>query len=55
MKHLSVKIPDSLYQSFIEFFKHVPNVTITEQKGEDIPMWQQKIVLDRIKKEKTRS
>ncbi len=53
MKHLSVKIPDSLYQSFIEFFKHVPNVTITEQKGEDIPMWQQKIVLDRIKKEKT--
>ncbi len=52
MKHLSVKIPDSLYQSFIDFFKHMPNVTITEQHEGEIPQWQQKIVLDRIKKEK---
>ncbi|PJA09947.1 MAG: hypothetical protein COX70_00300 [Flavobacteriales bacterium CG_4_10_14_0_2_um_filter_32_8] len=53
MKHLSVKIPDSLYQSFMDFFKHIPNVVITEQLDEEIPTWQQKIVLDRIKKEKT--
>lgn len=53
MKHLSVKIPDSLYQSFMDFFKHIPNVVITEQLEEEIPSWQQKIVLDRIKKEKT--
>lgn len=52
MKHLSVKIPDSLYQSFLDFFKHIPNVVITEQHEEKIPKWQQKIVLDRIKKEK---
>lgn len=53
MKHLSVTIPDSLYKSFVDFFKHMPNVIIEEQKEDiHIPEWHKKIVLDRIKNEK---
>ncbi len=51
MRHLSVTIPDSLYNSFIDFFKHVPEVIINEETEDGIPEWHKKIVLDRINKE----
>lgn len=49
MKQLTVTIPDSFYDSFVDFFKHIPNVSIEENEIEEVPEWQQKMVLDRIK------
>lgn len=52
MKQLTVTIPDSFYDSFVDFFKHIPNVSIEENEIEEVPEWQQKMVLDRIKNSK---
>lgn len=52
MKQLTVTIPDSFYDSFVDFFKHIPNVSIQENEIEEVPQWQQKMVLDRIKNSK---
>ncbi|MGA9637000.1 hypothetical protein [Flavobacterium sp.] len=52
MKQLTVTIPDSFYDSFVDFFKHIPNVSIEENEIEEVSEWQQKMVLDRIKNSK---
>ena len=48
MKQVTVNIPDSFYSSFIEFFKHIPEVTIKEETSEDIPSWHKKILDERL-------
>ena len=53
MKQVTVNIPDSFYNSFIEFFKHIPEVTIKEEVSEDIPNWQKKILDERLAKHRT--
>lgn len=53
MKQITVTLPDSFYNSFINFFKHIPEVSIHEEVIEDeVPKWQQDLVLNRIKNSK---
>jgi hypothetical protein len=52
MRQLTVTIPDDFYETFISFFKHVPDVSIDENTANEIPLWQQEMVLDRIKNAK---
>ena len=52
MRQLTVTIPDDFYTSFIEFFKHIPEVYIQNKDENKVPLWQQEIVLDRIKNAK---
>lgn len=51
MRQLTVTIPDDFYKTFVAFFKHIPDVVIEENT--DVPEWQQKLVLDRIKEAKS--
>lgn len=52
MRQLTVTIPDDFYETFISFFKHIPDVSINENTMNEIPLWQQEMVLDRIKNAK---
>ena len=52
MRQLTVTIPDDFYTSFIEFFKHIPEVSIQNKEDNEVPLWQQEIVLERIKNSK---
>lgn len=55
MRQLTVTIPDHFYESFINFFKHIPDVYIRENNEnimDEIPPWQQKMVLERMKNTK---
>lgn len=46
MKQLTVTIPDDFYNTFIAFFKHIPNVTIDEN---EVSLWQEEMLLKRMK------
>lgn len=46
MKQLTVTIPDDFYNTFIAFFKHIPDVTIAEN---EVPLWQEEMLLKRMK------
>lgn len=52
MRQLTVTIPDDFYETFISFFKHVPDVSINENVENEVPLWQQEMVLERIKNAK---
>ena len=52
MRQLSVTIPDDFYETFISFFKHVPEVSIHENTSDEVPLWQQEMVLERMKNAK---
>ena len=52
MRQLTITIPDDFYETFISFFKHVPDVSINENLGNEVPLWQQEMVLERIKNAK---
>jgi len=52
MRQLTVTIPDDFYETFISFFKHVPDVSINENLGNEVPLWQQEMVLERMKNAK---
>lgn len=52
MRQLTVTIPDDFYETFINFFKHIPDVSIDENTANKIPLWQQEMVLERIKNAK---
>ncbi|MDR7208676.1 hypothetical protein [Flavobacterium piscis] len=52
MRQLTVTIPDDFYETFIGFFKHVPDVSKDENTANEIPLWQQEMVLERIKNAK---
>jgi len=52
MRQLTVTIPDSFYETFISFFKHIPEVSINENEVNEVPLWQQEMVLERIKNSK---
>lgn len=45
MKHLTVTIPDDFYSTFVAFFKHIPEVKISENQD----LWQEELVLKRMK------
>ena len=52
MRQLTVTIPDDFYETFISFFKHIPDVSIDENPANEIPLWQQEMVLERMKNAK---
>lgn len=52
MRQLTVTIPDDFYETFISFFKHVPDVSIDENTTNGVPLWQQEMVLERMKNAK---
>ena len=52
MRQLTVTIPDDFYETFIRFFKHIPDVSIDENASDEIPLWQQEMVLERMKNAK---
>lgn len=52
MRQLTVTIPDDFYETFVSFFKHIPDVSIDENTGNEVPLWQQEMVLERMKNAK---
>jgi hypothetical protein len=52
MRQLTVTIPDDFYETFIRFFKHIPEVSINEKTENEVPLWQQEMVLERMKNAK---
>ena len=52
MRQLTVTIPDDFYETFISFFKHIPDVSINESVVNEVPLWQQEMVLERLKNAK---
>ncbi|MEO8255285.1 MAG: hypothetical protein ABI554_12965 [Flavobacterium sp.] len=52
MRKVTVTIPDDFYETFISFFKHIPNVSINENEVNEVPLWQQEMVLERMKNSK---
>ena len=52
MKQLTVSIPESFYNTFIEFFKHIPDAKIEEIESFPIPEWHKKETLHRLKTSK---
>ena len=52
MRQLTVTIPDDFYETFISFFKHIPDVSINENASNEVPLWQQEMVLERMKNAK---
>ena len=52
MRQLTVTIPDDFYETFVSFFKHIPDVSIDENPSKEVPLWQQEMVLERIKNAK---
>jgi hypothetical protein len=52
MRQLTVTIPDDFYETFISFFKHIPEVSIDDKASNEVPLWQQEMVLERMKNAK---
>lgn len=52
MRQLTVTIPDDFYETFINFFKHIPEVSIDDENISEVTLWQQEMVLERIKNAK---
>ncbi|MBF4472778.1 hypothetical protein [Flavobacterium sp. HJJ] len=52
MRQLTVTIPDDFYETFVSFFKHIPDVSINENVKDEVPLWQQEMVLQRMKNAK---
>jgi hypothetical protein len=52
MRQLTVTIPDDFYETFISFFKHIPDVSIAENTTNEVQLWQQEMVLERMKNAK---
>ena len=52
MRQVTVTIPDNFYETFIIFFKHIPDVSIAENTTNEVQLWQQEMVLERMKNTK---
>jgi hypothetical protein len=48
MKQVTINIPNHLYTSFLELFKHIPDVTIVEAGNSSVPEWHKTIVRKRL-------
>ena len=49
MKQITITVSDSYYNTFMEFFKHNPNVKFDEKEYNS---WQESMVLERVKNAK---
>ena len=52
MRQITINIPDSFYQVFLDFFKHVPEATVVESFDFAIPEWHKSETLKRIETSK---
>ena len=52
MKQITLTIPDDFYPSLVECCKDNPEVSIHEREENEVPLWQQELVLERIKNAK---
>lgn len=52
MKQLTVTLSDEIYDEFIAMCKQLPNVSISNQPSHEVPIWQQEIVINRMKNAK---
>lgn len=52
MKHITISIPESFYNTFIEFFKHIPDAKIESEESVIIPEWHKTETSKRIKNAK---
>ncbi len=48
MKQITITIPDSFYNSFVEFIKHLPEVAISTETNVDIPQWHKNVLDQRL-------
>lgn len=53
MRQVTVSIPDSFYDAFVEFFRHIPNAKVQDADNLKIPEWQKEETLSRLKNTKT--
>jgi hypothetical protein len=52
MRQLTVTLPDHIYDKFIDLCKQMPEVSIFDKPLHDVLLWQQELVLERIKNAK---
>lgn len=52
MRQINVTIPDDFYDAFISYCKDIPNASIDENTNDEVPLWQQEMVLERIRNAK---
>lgn len=52
MRQLTVSLPDHVYDKFMDLCKQMPEVSVSDKNEQDVPLWQQALVLERIKNAK---
>lgn len=52
MRQLTVNIPEESFDKFMALCKQIPDVSVAEKKEDNVPLWQQVMVLERIKNAK---
>jgi hypothetical protein len=52
MRQLTVNIPEESFDKFMALCQQIPDVSVAEKKEDDVPLWQQEMVLERIKNAK---
>ena len=52
MRQLTLTIPDEFYAKLMTFLAPNPEIIIEEKSDDSVPLWQQEIVLERIKNSK---
>lgn len=53
MRQITISIPDSFYNTFLEFFKFIPDAKIETAETIVIPEWHKKETLKRIRSAKS--
>lgn len=53
MRQLTLTIPDDFYTKLMTFLAPNPEIIVEEKNDDSVPLWQQEMVLERIKNSKT--
>jgi phosphopantothenoylcysteine synthetase/decarboxylase len=52
MRQITLTIPDDFYTKLMTFLEPNPEIIVEEKNNDSVPMWQQEMVLERIKNSK---
>jgi hypothetical protein len=52
MRQLTLTIPDDFYAKLMTFLAQNPEIIVEEKNDDLVPLWQQEMVLERIKNSK---
>jgi len=52
MRQLTLTIPDDFYAKLMTFLAPNPEIIVEEKNDDSVPLWQQEMVLERIKNSK---